>query len=143
MSRGSIATYKKFHKYVSLKMPEVRNVVAILDGIRGQAGTITKARIKEALEWGKGPMIKVEVMSVAGEFTPGTNEIRIRKQRVDEFEAGRGLVTAPNGKLVYYVGVILLHELTHWADDQDGVDNPLEEGDEFEKAMYGGVVHAP
>ena len=92
---------------------------------------------------GKGPMVKVEDMADAGQYEPGSNVIQIRKKRVEEFEAGNGLTTAPNGKLVYYVGVILLHELTHWADDQDGVDNPLEEGAEFEKAIYGGVVSGP
>lgn len=143
MLPGDITTYKKFHKYVSLAMPEVVHVSRIINEIKKQAGTITADKIKEALAWGKGPVIKVEVMAEAGKFTPGTNTIKIRKLRVEQFEAGKGLVTAPNGKLVYYVGVILLHELTHWADDQDGVDNPLEEGDEFEKAIYGGVVHAP
>ena len=143
MSADDIKTYKKFYKYVSLSMPEVAGVTKIINEIQKEAGTISTAKIKEALLWGKGPMVKVEDMDDAGEFTPGTNTIKIRKTRVEQFEAGKGLVKAPNGKLVYYVGVILLHELTHWADDQDGVDNPLEEGDEFEKAIYGGVIHAP
>jgi hypothetical protein len=38
------------------------------------------------------------------------------------------------------VGVILLHELVHWADDQDGVDTVGEEGFSFEDAVYGGVT---
>src|SRR5215510_2826564 len=143
MSAGDIKTYKKFYKYVSLSMPGVASVTKIINEIQKEAGTISTAKIKEALLWGKGPMVQVEDMEDAGEFTPGTNTIKIRKARVEQFEAGKGLVKAPNGKLVYYVGVILLHELTHWADDQDGVDNPLEEGDEFEKAIYGGVIHAP
>ena len=143
MRAADITAYKKFHKYVSLKMPEVAKVVSIVNEIQKEAGTITVATIKEALEWGKGPTIEVTAMAEAGKFTPGTNVIKIRKLRVEQFEAGKGLVKAPNGNLVYYVGVILLHELTHWADDQDGVDNPLEEGDEYEKAIYGGVVHAP
>ena len=142
MTPGDISTYKKFHKYVSLKIPEVAKVSSIVNEIRKEAGTISTAKIKEALEWGKGPTINVTVMPEAGKFTPGTNIIKIRKLRVDQFEAGKGLVKTSKGQLVYYVGVILLHELTHWADDQDGIDNPLEEGDEFEKTIYGAVVHA-
>ena len=143
MLKADIKAYRQFHRYVSLRIPEVAAVFKIVKEIQAEAGTISTAKIKKALEWGEGPVIRVVEMDEAGKFTPGTNEIKIRKKRVEEFEKGKGLVTAPNGKLVYYVGVILLHELTHWADDQDGVDNPLEEGDEFEKAIYGGVVHAP
>ena len=146
MRPSDITTYKKFHKYVSLGMPEVVHVTTIINEIKKQSEqgtTISTDTIKDALLWGKGPVVVVEDMPDAGRFTPGTNEIKIRKFRVEQFEAGKGLVKTPKGRLVYYVGVILLHELTHWADDQDGIDNPLEEGDEFEKAIYGGVVHAP
>jgi len=143
MSADDIRRFPQFHKYVSLRIPEVAQVAKIVSSIQANAGEISIAKIKEALSWGKGPMIKVTVMDDAGEFTPGTNEIKIREQRVKEFEGGKGLVKAPNGRLVYYVGVILLHELTHWADDQDGVDTEGEEGDAFETAVYGGVVHAP
>ncbi len=44
-------------------------------------------------------------------------------------------------------GVTLLHELTHWADAQDGVDNPVpgdptnEEGMAFERDIYGKVMN--
>ena len=57
-----------------------------------------------------------------------------------EFEAGRGRRVVRAGH-AYLVGVTLLHEMTHWADDQDGVDRPGEEGEEFERAMYGSVIH--
>ena len=146
MNSGDISTYKKFHKYVSLKIPEVAGVGVIINAIKKQAEqgtTISRATIKEALEWGKGPTVQVEDMSDEGRFTPGTNILRIRKLRVEQFEAGKGLVKTPKGQMVYFVGVILLHELTHWADDQDGIDNPLEEGAEFEKAVYGGVINMP
>ena len=42
---------------------------------------------------------------------------------------------------VYLVGVTILHELTHWGDDQDGVDRPGEEGEEFEIKVYGKVIN--
>jgi len=37
-------------------------------------------------------------------------------------------------------GVTILHEFTHYGDDQDGEDIPGEEGEHFEKAVYGKVV---
>ena len=67
--------------------------------------------------------------------------------RVKEFEAGKGLRKTAHGHMVFLVGVTLLHELTHWADDQDGVDDPVpgdptnEEGEEFERRVYGGIVN--
>ena len=35
----------------------------------------------------------------------------------------------------------VLHELVHWGDDQDGVDRAGEEGAEFERLIYGKVMH--
>jgi hypothetical protein len=35
---------------------------------------------------------------------------------------------------------VLLHELVHWGDDQDGVDRPGEEGKEFERRAYGTAI---
>jgi hypothetical protein len=141
LSRADIKKYPKFAKYVSLRMPEVAREATIINKIQSLSGTITKAKIKEALEWGKGPMVKVADLgdSVNGEFTPdeGSNEIRINRKRVEQFEAGKGLERTAYGRLVYVVGTILLHELTHWADDQDGVDTAGEEGKMFEEAIYG------
>jgi hypothetical protein len=142
MSKQDIKDFPKLHQYVSIKIPDVRDIQIIIDTIQKHAGTITKAVIKEALIWGKGPMLKVVVMAPLGEFTPNTssNEIRLQKAMVQEFEAGKGLRKTASGKLVYLVGVTILHELTHWADDQDGVDTPGEEGELFEKDIYGKVI---
>ena len=140
MSVANIKKYPKFAKYVSLRMPEIAQVAVIVSTIRKLAGTITTAKIKEALEWGKGPMVEVaDLVGANGEFTPdiNSNEIRINRPRVEQFEAGKGLEKTKYGKLVYVVGTILLHELTHWADDQDGVDTAGEEGKAFEEAIYG------
>jgi hypothetical protein len=141
LSAADIKKYPKFARYVSLNMPEVAQVSVIINKIQELAGTIEKSTIKEALKWGKGPMINVADLAddTNGEFTPDThsNEIRINKKRVQQFEAGKGLEATATGRLVYIVGTILLHELTHWADDQDGVDTPGEEGKAFEMAIYG------
>ena len=61
-----------------------------------------------------------------------------------DFEAGKGFRKTPKGQTVYLVGAILLHELTHWADDQDSVDDPpFEEGDAFTKDIYGALSRLP
>ena len=144
MSADDIKTYPKFKQYVSIAIPKVVEVKSIINAIHKFAGTIEDATIKEALLWGKGPMIKIVVMDDYGQFSPdiGSNEIRIQEAIVKEFESGskNSLKKTKSGQLVYLVGVTLLHELTHWADDQDGVDTPGEEGEHFENAIYGKVI---
>lgn len=136
--------------YLSINMPEVAKVNSILNAISTLSGTIDMAKLKEALYWGKGPVVKVvKNLGAFGAFTPNSssNEIRIDEDLVKEFERGgnKGLRKTPKGQLVYLVGVTLLHELTHWADDQDGDDFTGgvegEEGDEFERVVYGGVIN--
>jgi hypothetical protein len=142
MSGGDINTYKKFHQYVSVAIPEVAKIDVIIKSIQKFSGTISMAKIKEALEWGKGPMIKIVVMDDYGQFSPGqgSQEIRLQKAMIEDFEKGKGLRKTTSGKLVYLAGVTILHELTHWADDQDGVDTEGEEGEHFERAIYGKII---
>ncbi len=84
-----------------------------------------------------------DIPGVCGEFTPdvGSQELRVNRKMVEEFEAGRGKRPTPDGREVYVLGVTILHELIHWGDDQDGVDRPAEEGEEFEKTVYGAVIN--
>lgn len=155
MDPNDIKTFKAFYRYVSVNIPEVSTVGVIIEAMRDLSGKVDSATIKGALKWGQGPTIKiVKNLGADGEFTMGvkSQEIRINHQRVQDFEDGakgktkKHLGRTKYGKLVYMVGVTLLHELTHWADDQDGVDDPVpgdptnEEGWAFEKAVYGRVT---
>jgi hypothetical protein len=104
------------------------------------------------LKWGNAPQINVVSGLVCagveafGCYTWGSDEISIDEDMVKDFEAGKGKVKKTDGRLVYLVGATLLHELTHWADAQDGVDDPVpgdptnEEGNAYEKAVYGKVL---
>ena len=143
-SGDDIKKYPKFKQYVSIAIPKVVEATTIIKAIHKYAGVIEESKIKEALLWGKGPMIKIVVMDDYGQFTPNSlsNEIRIQEKIVKEFESGskNSLKKTKSGKLVYLVGVTLLHELTHWADDQDGIDTEGEEGEHFENAIYGKVI---
>lgn len=147
MTKDDIKKYPKLYQYVSCQIPLVANVGVIVNAIKKLAGTIDRSTITNALQWGKGPMLKIVDFpkGLYGEFSPGvrSNELRLSKAMVEKFEKGKGLVTAPNGKKVYLVGVTILHELTHWADDQDGVDTLGEEGNQFESLVYGGFVADP
>jgi len=142
MSQADIKKYPKLAYYVRVNIPEVIKVPSIVNAFK-TIGGIDRITLRTALTWGSGPTIKITTLvNAIGEFTPDihSQEIRISRQIVEEFEAGRGKRVARAGN-VYLVGVTLLHELIHWADDQDGIDRPGEEGEEFERAIYGSVIN--
>ena len=141
MAALDIKKYPKLAYYVRVNVPDVINVATIVGAFK-KIGGINRATLKNALAWNHGPSIKITpLVGEFGEFTPDehSNEIRIDQSMVEDFEKGKGRRVVHAGN-VYLVGVTLLHELTHWADDQDGIDRAGEEGEEFERAMYGHVV---
>ena len=141
MSAADQASFPKLKYYVRNNLPQVANI-PIIRGAMLEIAQLNHSKLKAALAWGNEPTLKVTILAGAfGEFTPdiGSNEIRLDTRMVQEFEAGRGLRNAKAGR-VFLVGVTILHELTHWGDDQDGVDRPGEEGEEFEIKVYGRVI---
>jgi len=142
MSPADQTKYPKLKQYASKSIPEVIKVPSIVHAMN-KVGQLKRQRFKTAITWGQGPLLKITpLVGAYGEFTPntGSNEIRIQTQIVEDFEKGRGVKKSRAGK-VYLVGVTLLHELVHWGDDQDGADRPGEEGEEFEKLVYGWVIY--
>jgi hypothetical protein len=152
ISGATQKSYPKFTYYLRHDMPKVANVTSIVNAIKALSGTTSKATIWKALKWGNEPEIKIVPNLICagvkayGCYTFGATEIRVDKQLVDDFEAGLGITKTASGRRVYLLGVTLLHELTHWADSQDGVDDPVdgdpsnEEGNAYEKGVYGKVL---
>jgi Metallopeptidase toxin 3 len=152
MTAAAIKAYPKLHRYLRVDMPKVANVKAIMSQIKKLSGKTPTATIKEALKYGTDPSITIVPGLVCagvqayGCCALGSNEIRIDEQLVKDFEAGKGLVKNAKGQQVYLVGATLLHELTHWADGMDGVDDPIpgdptnEEGNAFEMGVYGKIL---
>ncbi len=147
-----IVAYPRFALYVRDELPTFAEMDEIIDTIHGLSGATPRQAIVDALQWGQGPMISVIKRLVCGGgpaygcYTWGSNQLMINEMTVAEYESGRGLVKVHKGRQVDLIGVTLLHELTHWADAQDGVDDPIpddptnEEGDAFERAVYGRVL---
>lgn len=147
-----IAAYPRFAQYVREELPQFAHADDIIDTIHGLAGATPRARIVEALQWGQGPRISIVKRLVCaggpayGCYTWGSNLLMVDEGTVGEYEAGRGQVKVNKGRQVDLIGVTLLHELTHWADAQDGVDDPVpgdptnEEGEAFERAVYGRII---
>src|SRR5262249_15133714 len=132
----------KFAQHLSTVLPTYQNNQLVIDTMHKLAGGITKDAIKAALVWGQGPTVRVVDLpdGTYGMFNKGmkSNIIFISTKLVDEFLKGKGLRKTPKGELVEQVTMTLLHELTHWADDQDGKDaHPgTEEGWELEKTVW-------
>lgn len=152
LTEQSIATFPQFTRYVSEELPNFAHVDNIIDTIQGLSGKTPRSTIIEALQWGQGPRIAIIKRLICaggpayGCYTWGSNQLQVDEWTVNEYEVGRGAVKAIKGQQIYLIGVTLLHELTHWADAQDGFDDPVpgdpsnEEGEAFERAIYGRVI---
>ncbi|RVT84220.1 hypothetical protein DXV76_11055 [Rhodobacteraceae bacterium CCMM004] len=143
MSFVDQALFRKFRTYVKDDMPEVAKVGKIRRAFQ-RYGQLDRASLERALRWGEQPTIDVTPLSGSyGEFvpTPGNNVIKIDTDLVRKFEAGTDLVKTRSGAKVHLAGVTILHEMIHWADNIDGTDYPGEEGEKFERMVYGKVLH--
>ncbi|MDX1696469.1 MAG: hypothetical protein R3208_22075 [Ketobacteraceae bacterium] len=130
--------YPNLTEYVKNQLPKVKSIPKISNALL-KNGEIRKKSLPVVLTWGIEPTIRVVAMpkNQCGEFTPntGSNEIRISKSLVEEFEKSGG-----SRKVTLLLGATILHELAHWGDDQDGKDLPGEEGNLFETDAYGKVI---
>lgn len=74
-----------------------------------------------------------------GSFNPAfSNVININQGLVQEYESSQGNVS---DGLIFYLGVIVLHELVHFGIKSNGCDNTIyEEGELFEVAAYGETI---
>jgi len=141
MLPADVNRYPKLAFYVRINLPQVMNVPVIVREMN-RIANLNRAELRRALHWGRGPLIKVtNLVDAYGEFTPGirSNEIRVDTSLVTDFENGRGRRVARSGN-IYLIGITLLHELVHWGDDQNGIDRPGEEGEEFELSVYGSII---
>lgn len=152
LSDQTIAAYPRLAEYVRRDIPNFEHARAVVDAIKKFSGRTPRATIVEALQWEQGPeVIVIKRLVCAGTpaygcYSWGSDMLHIDGVTVSEFEAGRGVVKDLNGQRVPLIGVTLLHELTHWADAQDGVNDPIpgdpsnEEGNAFERAIWGRVL---
>lgn len=141
LSAADQVRFPRASAYVKSELPKVEHVAAIRSAMQ-TTGQLSRLQFRRALQWGVVPTVQVvRGLGACGAFrpTPGSNLIRVEERLFNDFEAGRGRRAARVGS-VYVLGVTILHELVHWGDNLDGVDRPGEEGEEFERLVYGGVI---
>lgn len=150
MSKEDINTYKKFGLYVRSSFHQVAQVPSIVHNLKAH-GSLTIEEIRNAVQWGNGPMIVIKSLSnfqcnaitasPMGCFQPSApHQIEVEIEYVKSYERdpnGAGIGHNARGQAVYVVGVILLHELCHWGNFKHGVAESTEQGEAFEIATYG------
>jgi Metallopeptidase toxin 3 len=150
MNADQIHDYEKFAQHVRNALPTVVREKKIVEAMKNNSGA-GDAIIKKGLIWNSGPLINVKalvpqerdgkVYTPTGGYKLHSNTIDVSMADVGRFQTGQDMRTTVRGH-VHLITVILLHELTHWAREQSGTnDSPdKEDGFEFEKEAYGGVI---
>jgi hypothetical protein len=90
---------------------------------------------------GTSPFISFRAMPGAnGEFDGDVspNTVYLAKEICEKFE--NSPTDAADPRMHLLLESTILHEMVHWGDWKDGVDQPPEEGKEFEKEAYGADV---
>ena len=144
MDAGQARQYQRLALYLKKGIQEIANNPKVMGALM-KYGQFSKQGIVNDLKWGKGPKVNITTLNGAyGEFTPGkgSKELRLNEKYVKQLETATG---SDREALLFLLAVSLLHEYTHYGDDQDGVDyigsvGNGEEGEAFELTAYGQVI---
>ncbi len=128
-------SYPKLSVWIETNMPKTKTKAKVWSAfIKYSELSASKALL--ALTTGQNPEIHFDLMPKAnGKFSGSrfSNRIYLAKSICDKFEKS----DSKNVKMHILVESTLLHEMVHWGDWKDGVDQSGEEGKMFEKAAYG------
>jgi hypothetical protein len=144
--RLSLTNQGRFPKsalYIRRVLPTVIDILSIRRAM-ARFGELDTDAFREALRWDTDPLIvPVPGLESCASFSASNpDQIELRESIFTEFEAGRGYLRSVHG-LVPALGVNILHEMCHWGDMRDGVQQTnddgslFEEGQAFEMAVYG------
>ncbi|MDD2797384.1 MAG: hypothetical protein PHV20_02200 [Bacteroidales bacterium] len=136
LDKATIKQYPKIAYYLKNNIQSIISNKRIMAGLL-KFGQLSANNVADAVKWGKGPKIVASSMDGKnGSFTPfvGSNILNINKNILNKLETA--LITDSEETLLFVASTIL-HEYTHFGDDQDGVDYPGEEGELFEEFVYG------
>jgi len=140
LSTDHQTNYPKFKRFVQNEMPKTANDTRITANLNtyGTNTGATARNISNDVAWGSGPTLNVTPLTGAnGEFSPGigSQEQRINQTIVSAYENERNNSRIQAHEL--FLESTILHEYTHYLDDQDRTDRAGEEGQDFEEATYG------
>ncbi len=139
------AQYPKLTEYLKNQLPNLANEELIVDALK-QYGSLTEQQIKDALTWGQGPIIEIVDMNCClGSFGPNfgfdSNTLIISTELANVLENN---ITISNDALNFFIGVVILHEFTHFGDFHfNGNMYEGEEGSDFELYVSGTTQQDP
>ena len=143
MSPVNQTRFPQSARYIRRVLPTVIDNIWIRRAM-ARFGELDTDAFREALRWDTDPLIvPVPGLASCASFSAANpDQIELREQIFTDFEAGRGYLRSVHG-LVPALGVNILHEMCHWGDMRDGVQQTnadgtlFEEGQAFEIAVYG------
>jgi len=115
--------YKRLTQYLKNGIQDISKNKTIVGALK-EYGQFTDKQIESALKWGEGPTINVvDLKGANGAFSPGkgSKELRIDKDIVEQLESAKG---DDRDAALLLVASTILHEFTHYGDDQDGKEYP-------------------
>lgn len=118
----------------------IQNIISdskIMDALL-KYGQLNKNDVINATQWGCGPrIVPAQLTRSNGQFRPNTksNVLEINEDILIQLENASKTGKQMEAALLL-VSSTILHEFTHFGDDQDGIDYPGEEGQLFEEDVY-------
>jgi hypothetical protein len=128
-------TYPKMSVWIETNMSKVKSKPSVWAAFI-KYSELNQSKALLALTSGQPPEIHFDVMAGSNGRFSGTrfpDRVYLAKSICDKFENA----DANNIHMHILVESTLLHEIVHWGDWKDGVDQIGEEGKEFEQAAYG------
>lgn len=131
------SSYPELTKWIEANLPKVKDKTKIFKAFIKYSEQ-NKTDAGKALTKGNSPTISFRHMPGAnGEFEGGTfpDTVFLAKEICEKFENNDA--DRKDARMHILIESTLLHEMVHWGDWKDGVDQEGEEGKKFEKAAYG------
>ncbi len=137
--------YPKFTEYLKNKIPRIYDIPKIINVIH-DITNLPYYEIEDDLQFDSGPIIEIIQLddyaintdeNTVGLFDKSNpNKLFIDKDYVLALENSNEDQLIQEG-LLFYLGIVLLHEYVHYGDNTNAVQYQGEEGDEFELRVYG------
>jgi len=128
-------SYPKLSAWIEVNIPKVKTKPKVWFAFI-KYSELNSSKALLALTLGQFPEIHFDVMPRAnGQFSGSRfpNRVYLAKSICERFEK----LDSKNANMHILVESTLLHEMVHWGDWKDGIDQAGEEGKIFEKAAYG------
>ena len=135
ISKNFKKRYPKLTKWIKKNLPKAKRKPKVWTAFV-KYSELSSAKAKLAVSIGRYPELHYAQMPGSNGRFRGSkfpNRIYLAKAICDRFETK----DSNNAKMHILVESTVLHEMVHWGDWKDNVDQPGEEGKKFEKAAYG------